>query len=187
MSRQYRILRQATIGSQFAGVEAVLAGLERQQSGLAAALRRVDWAAVRGQVARDAIAQVAVQRGVTLDTADAMARWQTEGGTAPAGECVGVMDAGDGVAVALFVKADRIELAWSETHYAHDRQLATAVRNAKRAAVPPAVERLRQELSAAYRERAMDARLRIGGRTVTRAQLPNGAVKFVGVKVGGGR
>lgn len=187
MSRRYRILRQASIGSEFANVDAALAALAPQQPGLADVLRKVDWVAVRAEVARGAIAQVAQQRGIALRDAGAMAGWQTEGGAAPEGECVGVIAVDGGIDVALFINADRIELAWSEEHYARDAQRATAERAANRAGVPPAVERLQEEISAALRERAMDARLRIGGRVVTREQLPGGAVKLVGVKIGGGR
>ncbi|MFH1098520.1 MAG: hypothetical protein V1723_01165 [Candidatus Uhrbacteria bacterium] len=186
MSRQYRVLRQATIGSQFGTLDEVLGALQCQQPKIADALRRVDWSAVRSQVARETIAQVAAKHGVTQRLSSPNASWQTDGGAKPKGECVGVITAGD-IEVALFLNADRIELAWTESHYAHDMQLTTAVAAAKRAVVPTEVQGIQKELQVAYRERALAAAMRIaaGGQQVRREELADGGVVLrVAVKGG---
>lgn len=186
MSRHYKVLRQATIGSQFGALDDVLATLQQQQPKIADALRRVDWPAVRAQVARETIAQVAAKHGATQQSKQSKVPWRTDGGATPKGECVGIVTADDTEA-ALSLNADRIELAWAEQHYAHDMQFATAERNAKRAAVPPAVRELRKELETAYRERALAAAMRIagGGQQVRREEQPDGSVVLrVAVKGG---
>ena len=177
MSRHYNVLRQATIGSQFGNIDEALAVLSQQRPQLAQALRRVDWSTVRGQVAREAIEQVAKQRGVTMGAAKAVANWKTDGGAQPHGTCVGVITV-DRIDVALFLADDKIELAWAERHYASDERRMTAERAAEHAAVPAAVRDLQRDLAVAYRERALAAALRIaaGGQQVRREQGKDGSV-----------
>lgn len=174
MSRQYMVLRQTSIGTQFAAVDEALAALQRQQPRLAEALRRVDWATVRQQVARETIAQVAAMRGIV---AKSFATWRTDGGAQPKGACAGIITV-DGTDVALFVADDTIELAWQESHYAHDERRSTAVASANLAAVPAAVTDLQRELGVAYRERALAASLRIAasGQEVRREVRSDGGV-----------
>lgn len=174
MSRQYMVLRQASIGTQFTAIDEALAVLQRQQPKLAEALRRVDWAAVRQQVARETIAQVAKARGIA---AKSYAAWRNEGGAQPRGACAGIITV-SGTDVALFVADDKIELAWQESHYARDERLATAIASANRAAVPTAVTDLQRELGVAYRERALAAGLRIvaSGQQVRREVRADGGV-----------
>jgi len=186
MSRHYMVLRQATIGSQFGELDSVLASLLQQHPRIADALRRVDWPAVRAQVARETIAQVSEKHGVTQQPSRRNVPWSTDGGAKPEGECIGVIATG-GIEVALFLNADRIELAWAEEHYARDTRLDTAERNAERAQVPPAVQGLLQEIMTAYRERAIAAAMRIAasGQPVRREEQADGSVVLrVAVKGG---
>ncbi|MDP3771595.1 MAG: hypothetical protein Q8R16_04810 [bacterium] len=174
MSRHYMVLRQATIGSQFAKVDEALKALRLTQPKLASALERVDWPAVRQQVARETIAQVAAKRGIA---AKSYAAWRPAGGAQPKGACAGIITV-DGTDIALFVADDTIELAWQESHYAGDERLSTAVAKANRAVVPAAVAELQRELGEAYRERALAASIRIAasGQQVRREVRPDGGV-----------
>jgi len=174
MSRQYTVLRQATVGSQFAALDEALKEIRRTQPHLAETLQRVDWPAVRQQVARETIAQVAKKHGVA---AKSFSTWRTSGGVQPRGAFAGIIEM-RGTDIALFVADDKIELAWQESHYARDERLATAVDAAGRAAMPTVVKELQRELAQAYRERALAASLRIvaAGQQVRREVRPDGGV-----------
>ncbi|MBI4450327.1 hypothetical protein HY634_04665 [Candidatus Uhrbacteria bacterium] len=174
MSRHYIVLRQASIGTQFAAVDEALEALQRTQPKLAEALRRQDWPAIRQQVAHETIAQVAEKRGIA---AKSYAAWRTDGGAQPKGACAGIITV-KGTDIALFVADDRIELAWQESHYARDERLSTAVAVAHRATVPAAVTELQRELGEVYRERALATSLHIAaaGQQVHREVRPDGGV-----------
>jgi len=157
------VLRQKTLSSQGQNVDDILIALEKNDPALAKQLRGLNWAVIRKEVAKRALARAKAQiPGCTIEAAyDNRTSYHTASGNPPSGTCIGVLKVGE-AQLGVAIDGTTLLLFWNV--YAQDTR-------------PRDLQTMTKALEDAYKVEAYKAVLQlIGEGTPTEETTTNGLV-----------
>lgn len=167
MSRHYIAIRQRSFTSQ-GSTESVLDVLRTKRPALAAKLARVDWRAVKRQLARQALKSTAEKLRLTLSDTPVQPvadRDNDVSGSIPQGDCVGVLSYGGTVQLGLIMNDGQLSFfTVGDSESLVFRAEANFLRECQ------------AEVERAYKEAALSATMQLVGDKVEKTEREDGTV-----------